>query len=337
MNGSARAAAVINVLRDSALLGRDRDINTHERLGELGLGLDSLALLQFVLALEKRFDVVIPESIWTERGQLTVQHFVEAVGAAADEPRAFVPEAAPAPTSAEAAADTSVATRRTSTLEQGRSPASASPAVRRVHRLFSRAFTRRKLIIIEFPLRSLPLPAYTPPLKMELRVASEDDAPALRDFWESCAYATIDRKDMDLTLFRRRMEAGDLCLAAWYGSRIVGVDWLFARGYDCPYSGLRLDWPPNTCYGGELSERGDFNGRGVGMALLAFSLAEARRRGYHRQVATVVATNARMLAAAVQLYGFVPSGEIRILRLFGRPRSAWRVRERSGRGATVVL
>lgn len=337
MNGSARAAAVIKVLRDSALLGRDRDINTHERLGELGLGLDSLALLQFVLALEKRFGVVIPESIWTERGQLTVQDFVEAVGAAADEPRSPVPEPPPASTSAEAAADTRAVTKAAATPEQGRSPDSASPTVRRVRRLLSFACTRRKLIILEFPLRSLPLPAYTPPLKVELRVASEDDAPALRDFWESCSYATIDRSDMDLALFRRRMEAGDLCLAAWHEGRVVGVDWLFARGYDCPYTGLRLDWPPDTCYGGELSERGDFGGRGVGMALLAFSLAEARRRGHHRQVATVVATNARMLAAAVQIYGFVPSGEIRILRLFGRPRSAWRVRELSGRGGTVVL
>lgn len=337
MNSSVCAAQVIQVLRDSSLSGSDREINVHESLGELGLGLDSLALLQFVLALENKFGIVIPESIWTERGQLTVRDFIELVAAASEgeePPGAAQP---PAPASPEGWADKRSVTTGDAAQEIDQSPVKRSKAFRRMRRIMSFVFSRRRLIILEFPLRTRPLPTHASSLKLELRVASESEAGALCAYWESSSYATIDKKEMNLTLFRRRLESGDVCLVAWHGDRIVGMDWLFARGYDCPYTGLRMEWPSDTCYGGELSEHDDFGGRGIGMALLAYSLAEAKRMGRHRQVATVVATNVKMLGAAVQLYGFTPVGKVQITRLFDRPYSVWRIGTLTGWGGKVTL
>ncbi len=58
----------------------DKAISAHD--GELGVGLDSLALVQFVAALEKQFHVEVPDDIWTARRQLTLGDFVEIIAGA---------------------------------------------------------------------------------------------------------------------------------------------------------------------------------------------------------------------------------------------------------------
>ena len=70
---------VVSTLRSSALLGSDRDILLNEPLTNLGLGLDSLDVVKFVVALEKEFQIQIPDSIWDEKGQLTLKVFVDLI------------------------------------------------------------------------------------------------------------------------------------------------------------------------------------------------------------------------------------------------------------------
>ncbi len=76
MNPDEISSEVVRILRHSALAGSQREIQLDEPLGEQGLGLDSLPLLEFVLALEKSFGIDLPDAIWARRQQLTLRHFV---------------------------------------------------------------------------------------------------------------------------------------------------------------------------------------------------------------------------------------------------------------------
>ena len=50
MNRNQVERDIVQLLRQTALSGSDREIRTLDPLGELGLGLDSLALVQFYWA-----------------------------------------------------------------------------------------------------------------------------------------------------------------------------------------------------------------------------------------------------------------------------------------------
>jgi len=134
-----------------------------------------------------------------------------------------------------------------------------------------------------------------------------------------------------------RIESGSVCLAAWRQEQMVGVDWLFVQGYRRPYSRLTFSWPPDTCYGGELWEYAEFHGKGVGMSLLAASLATAREAGYLRQETVVKAHNTNMLSAAVHLYDFEKTGAISVHRLLRRPFSIWHKGGKSGHSRTLAM
>lgn len=64
---------VLDTLRRTALSGSRRTVGLDEPLGELGLGLDSLALIEFATAIEKRFQVQLPDEMWMDRGQLSLR------------------------------------------------------------------------------------------------------------------------------------------------------------------------------------------------------------------------------------------------------------------------
>jgi len=140
-----------------------------------------------------------------------------------------------------------------------------------------------------------------------------------------------------LAHFQERQEAGAACLTAWHEGRIVDMDWLFSREYDCPYTGLKIAWPADACYGAELYEHPDFHGKGVGLELLGYSLAETGKRGFRRQVTLVSSRNLKMLGASVQFFGLKAVGEIHTARVLRHPRSTWRIGERTGRGGKVLL
>ena len=60
------------ILRETVLDGSDRDIVSGESLGEDGIGLDSLGLVQFLTAIEKEFNAQIPVDVWSRVDQLTL-------------------------------------------------------------------------------------------------------------------------------------------------------------------------------------------------------------------------------------------------------------------------
>jgi acyl carrier protein len=67
---------VAGVLRDHVLLDSDREIAFDAPLGP-GVGLDSLGLMEFLAALEERFDVDFPDGLWTDRREFTLGRLVD--------------------------------------------------------------------------------------------------------------------------------------------------------------------------------------------------------------------------------------------------------------------
>lgn len=317
---------VIRILRQTSLAGSDRDIGLHEPLGELGLGLDSLALVEFATALEKRFQVELPDQIWTDRGQLAVHHFVEAVVDASPSPSAVIAD--------EIALTPSSASEEAHHPQRRQQRGPLAVLIRRIRRF---CHNRESFKILATETAQPPHRSPASPLSLTLREASMADAESLDAFWGSFLYETIDQKPMTLNLFRERLEAGSSCLVAWHEGRIVGMDWLFTAGYNCPYTGLHITWPTDACYGGELYEHPHYQGKGVGLELLAYSLAETMRKGFRRHVTIVAAHNIKMLGASTQFFGLKVLGEIATTRWFRRPTSTWEIGGRSGRGGTIVL
>ena len=86
-----------------------------------------------------------------------------------------------------------------------------------------------------------------------------------------------------------------------------------------------------------FGEHHSYRGKGIGLALLSHSLAEAKARGFKKQVNWVNVTNPKMLTAAIHMTGFVQVGSIHTTWWFGRPFSRWQVGTRSGRGGSVTL
>ena len=328
---------VVQILRQASLSGSDREIDIHNPLGELGLGLDSLALAEFVTAVEKRFQIELADNIWTERGQLTLQYFVDlilqSVSAVPSVAQEKYPDIQRVPAGDHAGAQKTVQIARQ--LDQGNEK--NGTAVRLLRKILKFLYHRETFIILEFKLSEQQLPSFPSPLNLILREASVEDAIALSAFWESFDYRTFDKKEMNMELFRERLGSGYTCLTAWLDDKIVGMDWLLDKGYDCPFTGLKFSWPQDTCYGGELYEHKMYQGRGVGLTLLAFSLTETKKKGYQRQVTWVTAKNVKMLIAAIQMFGFKKIGDIDITRILHRPFSTWKISGRSGRGGKVIL
>ena len=337
MTSEPVALAVLQLLRHTALSGSNRQIDVHDPLGELGLGLDSLALIEFVTALEKRFQVIIPETIWTERGQLTLQHFIDTVAKSKTAGPALPEDDTSPPPEPETGADHASRGAPSSDHHDRPDARKPWPVLSRLLPYWRAIYEQEKKFILEYDLLGRQLPTFSSPLRPVLRRASLEDAPALCAFWQTFRYYTIDDRPMSPELFRERLQSGSICLTAWLGDKAVATDWLFQKGYACPFTGLNFDWPQDTCYAGELYEHTDHRGQGIGMAVLAYSLAEAKRTGFKRQVACVAATNAKMLSASIHLYGLRNIGEIRTTLIRRKPFSSWKIGNRHGRGGTLTL
>ena len=98
------------------------------------------------------------------------------------------------------------------------------------------------------------------------------------------------------------------------------------------FGGVKVDMAANAADAINKIEHRKYD-----IILCDYSLGEAKRRGYRRQVCWVDAGNKRMLSAAIQLYGFRIIGEIRTTNVLKRPFSTWTVGRRGGRGGTAAL
>ena len=337
MNRDLIEQKVERILRATALSGSDREISLADPFGELGLGLDSLALVQFVTALEKEFQVPMPDDLWTARGQLTLNHFVDIL--AGSRSKLAKVESGPTISSVSTATEAPSQPRNDSLgTDLGKSNRNDSAFVSTLFETLKYFYLSHLYYIVQCELSEQILPAYSPALKLSLRAASLDDAPALTAFWKANRNITFNKRRMTIELFEKLLASGHICYVAWLDDEIVGSDWVWDKGFYCWSTGLRLDWPKDTSYGGELYEHKRYRGKGIGLALLAFSLSELKKKGYARQVCWVEAGNIPMLSASIQLFNFEIIGSIRQWGIVPPLAfSTWETDRRAGRGGTLVL
>jgi acyl carrier protein/GNAT superfamily N-acetyltransferase len=303
-------AVIIRLLRRRALAGSDREILLDAPLGETGLGLDSLAMVEFITALEKTFEVEFPENIWIERDKFTPGNFIETIMSLRS-PKSVLPQLA-------------------GELEQpeDKTPISASHIFRKV---MARVYSREKYFILAFDLTNHKAHPYRFDIDLTMKEATLRDKSALSTMWNE------DLMERKLALFEKRLASGYICLTAWHQSQIVGIDWLSASGDKEPYTGLDIKMNPGSCYGFDLSEHPQYKGKGVGLATLAYSLAVAKERGFKTQFTIVHSGNRKMLGAAVQIFGFKQVGTIETTRILNRVRSSWEIEGRRGNSPLLQL
>jgi GNAT superfamily N-acetyltransferase len=94
---------------------------------------------------------------------------------------------------------------------------------------------------------------------------------------------------------------------------------------------------PGACYAFFLSEAPDARGRGIGLALAAYSFAVARQRGFRTQFTHVWDGNNAMLAAATQLLGFRMIGSALRWHVLGATRWSWQVDGTRRSGSRLVM
>ncbi|HET8651168.1 MAG TPA: GNAT family N-acetyltransferase [Gaiellaceae bacterium] len=318
MSREAAQDEIVRIVRDELLLGSERPIPVDAPLGDLGVGLDSLALVKLLTAVEATFGVDVPDDVWTARGPLSVADLAEIV---ADAPRRTEPSDGVAPTlvrgrmerAEEALAGGGIARRAAWLAVRLLAPA----------KQFALGFTRT--FVLEHALDDTGvLPVETAPgVALRTYAPDEDD---LSGLWPSFAEAHGRR------FLRRQLREGAIALVAAEGSRVVALDLLSATGED------EVDVKePGVCFGYWLTEAPSARGRGVGLALVAHSVRVAAERGFRTQVTWVTQDNAVMLAAATQLLGFRSIGTASRLRLLGFTVWSWDLRGRRGRGPKLVL
>jgi acyl carrier protein/GNAT superfamily N-acetyltransferase len=285
---------IVSILRRCTLGGRAGKIPIDEPLGHGELGFDSLALVEFVSAIETRFGVELPDTIWRNRDEISVRRLVELVSVT--QPVMPRSEASvrrklqPCPASA-------------SIYERIQYELSAQGIVHTLMWLLTtcfryvvrRLYRRHTLVMLTRRLDDIDVPA---PARngFVMREVSEDDIPFLPSLWSPHS-----RKNK-LELFHKRRAEGFICFIAVRGRELVGMDWLSPCGDKIPELEVTVYTHNAACYAFDLYEK--YKGEGIGLALLEYSLAEAKRRGFRKQVTYVSSENVPMLSAAIHLLGF---------------------------------
>jgi len=310
---------ITRIVRDELFLGSERPIPPDTALGELGVGLDSLALVNLLAAVEDVFAVDLPDDVWIARGPLSLNDLVDIV--------AMTPTAA-APSSP-ADRTSLVLHGRMERLEYalgrrgliGRVAWAAVRFAAPAKRFF---FSRTRHILLERPLDRVT--SFAPPPGIDLRPCRPGDEVGITALW-----APVHARRSRL-VFERALRRGAIALVAVDGSRVMALDLVSADGDD------EVDIVrPDACYGFFLTEGRDARGRGIGLALVAFSFRVARKRGFRVQLTHVWEGNTTMLAAATQLLGFRPIGIARRLRIAGLTQWSWQVGGKRRRGTRLLL
>jgi thioesterase domain-containing protein/acyl carrier protein len=81
-------ARLRTILRTGALDGSDRDIADDLPLGEEGIGLDSLALVDFLTSVEREFATEIPVDVWAEVARMSLDECAAVISGATAPPLA---------------------------------------------------------------------------------------------------------------------------------------------------------------------------------------------------------------------------------------------------------
>ena len=319
MSREAAREEILRIVREELLFGSERPIQTDAPLGDLGVGLDSLALVKLLTAVEGTFGVDVPDDVWTARGPLSVDALADVVAQA------------PRRDEVEATAESTLVRGRMERAEQalaGGGPArrAAWAAVRVAAPAKRFVFGSIRTFVLERRLDDAGAAPTEPPPGIVLREYAAEDENGLSGLWPGFAERHGRRT------LRRSLQEGAIAIVAAEGKRVVALDLLSATGED----DVRVE-QPGACFGYWLHEAPAARGRGIGLALVGYSLRVARERGFRTQLTWVADDNAAMLAAATQLLGFRSVGTASRRRVLGRTRWSWELRGRSGRGRRLVL
>jgi ribosomal protein S18 acetylase RimI-like enzyme len=164
------------------------------------------------------------------------------------------------------------------------------------------------------------------PPGIDLRRLAPDEEPDLSDFWPKANARRMKH------VFEQAVDDGAIALVASEGNRVVALDLISKRGDE----DVEMV-SPGACYGFLLAEARAARGRGIGLALAAYSFVLARELGFRAQLTHVREGNTAMLAAATQLLGFRIIGSGRRLRLAGVTRWVWQVDGTRRRGRRLIL
>lgn len=313
--------AITSIVRDELLLGSERPIPRDKPLGDAGLGLDSLALVNLLTAVEAEFGVDLPDDIWTVRGPLSVADLAEVVARTerSHEPtppsgRAFAVEHGP------------MERIELALARRGAAGRAAWAAVRLAAPAARFLLSNRRHVVLERSLDDVSSPQFEAPSGVDIRPYRRGDEARLSGLW-----ATYHEREGRAVL-ERSLREGAVALVAVEGGRIVALDLISTTG-----SNDVVVVRPDVSYGFALTEARSVGGRGIGLAVIADSFRVARELGSRAQVTYVWEGNAPMLAATTQLLGFRPLGVARRTRVLGQTRWAWKLDGRQGRGPRLEL
>jgi acyl carrier protein len=312
---------IARIVRDELLLGSERPIPFDQPLGELGVGLDSLGLVNLLTAVENEFGVELSDDIWTERGPLSVNELADVV-------RSTTASAAPAQPAAQGSP---LLHGRLEQLEEklqhrGAGGRAAWGAIRAVAPVKRFLYSRTRHLVLERDLED-PAPATPAPLtQIELRTLAPGEKPDLSELWPRVHARPMARR------FEQAVDEGAVPLVACEAGRVIALDVISDRGY------LDMDVrSPGTCFAFLLTEARPARGRGIGLALVAYSFVVARELGFRKQLTHVWDDNRAMLAASTQLLGFRIIGSARRTQVAGIARWTWDVAGTKGSGRRLVL
>jgi GNAT superfamily N-acetyltransferase len=285
------------------------------------LGLDSLAVVSAVAAVEAAYGRELPDALWEDRRGISIAGIAALVSA-------LPLGGARAPAGPAAAAEHPGAPRGESRFVQLESRGIAGrAAAAALHRGAVAAHWARAHQPCVILARDLAADLPDVPLPPGVTIAAYDGVSEepLAGIWTATQAARLRSR------LRRHMDAGILCLAAWEDGRIVAYDLLGPHGAE------DVTTSPGTCFGLNLYERREARGRGIGLGLLAASLPYTRDRGFARQATIVLERNRPMIAAATQLLGFAVAGRAERTEVLGRVRWSWQRHGSTCSGPRLVI
>ena len=313
--------AIARIIRDELLLGSEREIPLDQPLGELGVGLDSLALVNLLTAVEAAFQVELSDDIWTERGPLSVNDLAEIV-------RSTRPAAAPAPSAQERSA--LLHGRMEQVEERLRQRGSVGRAAWAVIRMAAPVrrflFARTQHVLLERRLDEEISTEIAPPPGIEFRLLLPGERPDLSDLW-----APVHARRMT-NVFQREVDRGAIALVACSEGRVVAVD-LFSGAAAWTSKWTARAPASVSCWRRRRMPAVGASGwpspltRSAWRGSEAFGLS-ARMSGRATR---------RCSPRATQLLGFRIIGSARRMRVLGLTRWSWQIRGQRGRGARLVL